>query len=281
MRQILATMATTHVDRHGDKMTLDALQGMAQQIEQHYLPITLEHDIRHPPVGRVVSGKVTRLSDGEYALEATIEVFEEDDSLESLAGDGRQLRVRPENIHTIAVGYDRTFCDEEGQQLLADLSEISAEGQKPTEIAKKSLEPIATLVIISGISVVGGIARGFFSKLGADLYEKLKQSLGRYYRKKPPREHILDFLFFATHDESALEVHVLVAHPSQEEIDELLSGTLDGIDALVLSLPIREAGIAKVVLEYSNRRMQVRYAVRRDCVPLTLPQTASDESCNM
>lgn len=94
MKKIQMTMATSHVDLHGDRILPSALEAAVRQIRKQYLPLIKEHDIRYPPRGRVVSAEVIKLHDGEYALQGTAEVFEESDSIESLTGDGRKIPIR-------------------------------------------------------------------------------------------------------------------------------------------------------------------------------------------
>lgn len=53
-------MTTTHVDLHGDRMSLSVLESLASQIKERYLPININHDIRIPPVGRVVDAEVVK-----------------------------------------------------------------------------------------------------------------------------------------------------------------------------------------------------------------------------
>jgi hypothetical protein len=53
---------------------------MVGLIRSAYLPMWNNHDPRIPPFGRVVAAEVRQLSDGECAVEAEIEVFEEGDS---------------------------------------------------------------------------------------------------------------------------------------------------------------------------------------------------------
>ena len=260
-------MATSHVDLHGDMIHPKALEDAARQIKERYLPMNIEHDIRRPPIGRIVSAEVIKLQDGEYALQGTAELFEESDSLESLIGDGRKIPIRDQDIQTIVVEYDRTFQDKEGQELLRGLSQISGEIEKPREIIKKALEPISTLLIGAGVFVVGSIAKGFFSKLGSDAYERLKHALIKYFRKKISSEQILDFRFSVKQHNRTFEVHVLVVNPSKQKLDELFISRFNGVDSLLVSLFLSESDVARVVLEYENQRLLIRYAVRSDSVP--------------
>lgn len=75
MKIITGIMSTTHVDRHGERMSKNALEGMADQINSKYIPYLIEHDWdKH--VGTVFYGEVFRLKDGEYALGVVVGLFE-------------------------------------------------------------------------------------------------------------------------------------------------------------------------------------------------------------
>lgn len=58
MKYHKAITLTTHVDRHGDHFTREALVSMVDQIDKHYIPVNIEHDPRIPPQGRVVGAEV-------------------------------------------------------------------------------------------------------------------------------------------------------------------------------------------------------------------------------
>jgi hypothetical protein len=45
-------VATTFLDRQGDKLSVGALRDMARQVSDSYIPTTVEHDIRYPPIAR-------------------------------------------------------------------------------------------------------------------------------------------------------------------------------------------------------------------------------------
>jgi hypothetical protein len=75
-------MSTTHVDRHGERMSKNALEGMADQINSKYIPYLIEHDWdKH--VGTVFYGEVFRLKDGEYALGVVVGLFEVESEFEN------------------------------------------------------------------------------------------------------------------------------------------------------------------------------------------------------
>jgi hypothetical protein len=268
MRKEKVRMLTTHVDLHGDKFAFEGLEPMAEAFNKNYLPLTVEHDVRIPPIGRISSAEIVPLEDGEYAVDGTVEIFEKADTLASLAGDGRTLAIPHDDIPSFVVGYDRSYETKEGQQLLTALKALSP-ASRSTEFAKKAFEPISTLVIGAGIFAFGAIAGGFFSRLGEDLYEGLKKVLASYFARTGQSAHrIIDFCFTVDHREHFIEVHILVENPTPELLESLFSSHFAGIDDCISNFDQDDWAVARVVLKYQDGRLNLLYILRRDCVPL-------------
>ena len=193
MRLQRSRPSTTHVDLQGDRMALEALQDMARQISERYIPMTVQHDIRYPPVGRMVSAEVISLEDGEFALDAVSELWEPGDTSEVLRGDGRSIPLNVDDHLRFGVIYDRWFFDGEHQAFILDLSQLA--GETPELQMKKALEPVPILMLVAGGFALGSIASGFFNQLGSDVYEALKQRLKGFFKSAPERESLVDFLF--------------------------------------------------------------------------------------
>jgi hypothetical protein len=208
------------------------------------------------------------MPDGEYAVDGISEIFEPSDTLASLTGDGRKMNIEVDNVETFSVRYDRAFMSEEGKELLQELEDLS--GQKPQPTIKKALEPISILLIGVGIFSLGAIGTGFFSKLGEDLYEKLKKTLVNYYEKKTSADQILDFRFSIEKNNRVFEVHVLMSSPTEQIINDFFSEGISRIDETLDFLYSELAkDVARVVLEYKDNKLTFSYAVRSDCVPLS------------
>lgn len=77
MKIIMGIASTTHVDKHGDRFARSALDGMARQIKEEFIPNLVEHDPKQQ-VGTVLYGEVFKLGDGEYALGVVTGFFEND-----------------------------------------------------------------------------------------------------------------------------------------------------------------------------------------------------------
>ena len=75
MKIITGIVSTTHIDRHHEKMSKTALDGMAIQINEKFIPQLIEHD-PNQQIGVILYGEVFQLKDGEYALGVVSGIFE-------------------------------------------------------------------------------------------------------------------------------------------------------------------------------------------------------------
>src|SRR5258708_6141776 len=81
MRTQKAILTTTHVDSHFEKMSFSALESIVDLINRCHSPFVVEHDPRIPPIGRVLDARIKQLEDGEYGVEATIEMYEQGEEI--------------------------------------------------------------------------------------------------------------------------------------------------------------------------------------------------------
>jgi len=275
MKLARARVSTTHVDRHNERMTRQALEDAARQVSEHYIPVMWNHDIRYPPLGRVISAEVVPLEDGEFALETMAELWEEGDPPDRLRGDGRRtLRLRTDEDHgSFIVRYDRTFLDEYGWILIQDLAALSR--ARPVEDGKKAVEPVSTLVIAAGAFALGGIASGFFGRLGSDSYDALKRTLKRFLGEHPERQILVDFEMVVQGTDRRFEVHILLDGPTSTQIEEAFSARFGGLDETVEAIIRSVPSAARIVLEQKAGRMQILYVVTANGVPLVTSQLNS------
>jgi hypothetical protein len=273
LRRIQGIATTTHVDLQGEAMPLSALEDFAWEIRECYIPAGVEHDIRNPPVGRIVSGEVVRLPDGEYGLLVTQELYESTDTASDLAGDGRRMVTSCRETRGLAVMYDRTFDTEAGRTLLADLSSLMEGQEPPRPDFKKALEPIPTLILGAGMFLLGGVASGFLSRIGSDAYDNLKAVLRRYLSTEKPSERIFDFCMYVRAPRGEMEVHVLLTNPSPDELAGVLDASLASMDELLARLPVDKMDIARVVCQAGKDGPHLLYIVRGDAVPWQLGES--------
>lgn len=79
--------ATTKLDLHGTVLPKEALEGFVQQINNapDAVALNVEHDVTVPPLGKILSAELVPLTDGEWGIEFTEEIFGQSGTL-SLGG---------------------------------------------------------------------------------------------------------------------------------------------------------------------------------------------------
>jgi hypothetical protein len=78
MKISLSIASTTHIDHNNDKVTKSALDGMAKQIQESFVPCFIEHDSERQ-LGIILYGEVFQLWDKEHALGVVLGIFESDE----------------------------------------------------------------------------------------------------------------------------------------------------------------------------------------------------------
>ncbi|WP_375468116.1 hypothetical protein [uncultured Nostoc sp.] len=245
----------------------------AKQYNEEYIPLTIEHDIRNPPIGRVVSAEVVVLDDGTHLLQGEAEIFEESDNLDSLPKNDKSIKIRAEEVDNFLVLGNQTFEeDEDVADIYQKLRELGA-GDRNRVYREDSIEPISLLIIGFGIFALQGISNGFFSKLGEDLYEKLKLKLKNISEKKSfkQKENLFQFQFFVnSHAGRTIEVNVVITNPSQNDLDGFFTFVPAMLDTMLSGLPVDDLDICCVVFSYEFTQLKLLYVLRSDGVPISL-----------
>lgn len=82
MKIITGIASTTHIDRHNERMARSALDSMAEQIKERFIPQLVEHD-PNQHIGVILYGEVFQLKDGEYALGVVSGIFKNNEEKET------------------------------------------------------------------------------------------------------------------------------------------------------------------------------------------------------
>lgn len=149
-------MMTTHVDKHNERVPVDALDDFVNLVNQQYVPVGVEHDPRIPPIGRLISAQIEELPDGEFAVDGIAEIYEQGKEIE-FKDDGREIPLELASDR-IQISPDRSYFQPEDKELLLELQEI-VKGEIRSSI-KKALEPISIL-IISASFIAGELHKVF------------------------------------------------------------------------------------------------------------------------
>ena len=281
MRRQRERISSTHVDRHNEAMSLEALQSMASQLASSYTPYMYDHDPRFPTLGRAISGEVVELIDGHHALEVVSESWEPTDDAESTKGDGRRIPISPKEISLFEIEYDRSFEGRWGRQFVGSLENLADGRIESRPYSKKALEPVSTIVIAAGIFALGNIASGFFKKLGEYLWGRLRSTLSPIGTKKSKSGQLLEFRFYVSNEEHQFEVLVLVEEPTAAAIADLFSQQFPGLDSIVEPLVKGFPDLARVVIAWRKKRLQLLYALRNDAYPVVITPEAGFPDLSM
>ena len=261
------TIATTHRDRHGDVITREALEDLAEKASRRCIPVMYEHDPRFPPLGRTLSAEVVRLPDGHHALVATAEMFELGDVAPPLdGGPSIELGKLADGINLVV---DRSHLDESNREVLA---ELAAQGVTIERYAKKSLEPISVLVLAFAI-----MAHGFFGKMGADLWDAVRDAdwSAVWIRVRKLLSHRRgtgsEFLFVLElrlrDDPHPLALSVILDSPTDEELDDFMVNGEPLIREMIPHLLALGDEVTKAVVRYERGELRPGYVIRSDGYP--------------
>jgi len=254
-------------------MTIEALETMVQSANSSYIPVGIQHDPRIAPVGRVASASIRKFDDGEYGVEGIIEFFERGDKFE-LDANQRTLVTKKYESGRLEIEYDRNFRNTEDQLLIEKIAGLF--GTRPIENVKKALDPI-TVLTIGGAFILGGVAQGFLSKLGENTYEVLKQGLKKLFARKKTGEDekLLMFRAVVFSGKNEVETMIILTNPSGEDIDDLVDLGLSELDKAVRACWDPKSGLRRLVFEYSDKHLILKFGVRKDAVPL-YPKSVGD-----
>ena len=266
MKYVKGTIATSHIDRHGDMLSPEGLKDMVKQINTQYIPLMVEHDPRIPPQGRMKSANLKKLEDGHYAVEVINEIFEEGDEID-VVDSSREMPLPIYDSEVLQITYDRSYRDAESQHLINDISNLL--GSSPQEYEKKALEPISIL-IIGGFYLIGKIASGFLNKLGSDAWEALKSKLKILFekKKKEAKENLLMFQLSISVEGLIVNTEIIMTNPSDDDIDFFFEKGLSKLDEILPSLINKNPEVKKIVFSFADKGLSLLFSVRKDTIPI-------------
>lgn len=255
-------------------MTREGLEAFVQAFSSALVPVTIEHDPRIPPQGRILSGYVRDREDGESEAVAIMELFEGNGDGEdtTIPGDTRELSIEKYEGHGLTISYDWTHRHEADQADISDIAKIL--GNAPVHQIKKAVEPIS-IITLAGTFLAGGIAAGFLNQVGADGWALVKKGLARIFTRKENRkgEQLLIFRALVTLDGVQLEVELILTNPSPEDVEWAFGAGLKLVEKALPAYLANNSDIRRLVFEAAQQEVDLRFAVRKDCRTL-VPQSS-------
>ncbi len=263
MQYVHGILATSHPDLDGEVIPEEYFETMLEGFKESYVPIDIQHDPRLPPQGRLVSAIVKRLDDGALAIEGVAELFEPGEEV-PLADDPREIPVK--TYDNLEVNYDRAFRDEESQAHIKAIATIF--GSEAQETIKKSVDPVSVLTI-GGAFAFAAFAGGFLQKMGSDTWDALKGHIKKLMeRRSTVADRLLVLDISTEHNGQPLNIKAILTNPSEEDIDTFFQDGLRQIDELLPQCFYAESSVRQIVLGYSQGKILILFAVRKDAFPL-------------
>lgn len=267
MKRTKLRLATTHLDRHNERFSMEALESMVKQSNEGVIPLGSEHDPRIAPLGRVIHTELVKLEDGEFAVEGVAEIFNGDfDGLEDVGN--REIPVRHYQYDSYKLTVDRNFRDEESKKDIKELQELLNNAETEEEI-KKALDPISILTI-GGAFILGGIANGFLGGIGSDAYEGLKKKLKEIFARPAVngQEKLFTFDTTITEGNHSVNVEVILTNPSVDDIQEFFDHGIKQLDQVLPRHFNQDNGFARIVFEYKKDDLRLKFAVKKNGIPV-------------
>jgi hypothetical protein len=236
--EIIGVLASTHLDRHRERIVPEALQSFVEIINgPSAVAFSLGHDPTLPPLGKVLRATLEPTEDGEYQVVGVTEIFEDPAPirlwdgtvlLEAFSSTDRRPftgtpKTQPERIEIL---YDRAnFASKD--ELDKFLQSIQSDIVTPRRLVRKAWVPDPELVIRVG-ATVGSIAAGRIAykigdkiadKLGdrisedfARLYDFVKLAVIQFVKYAVPRNRLITYMLVAP-GEPVVELVVRTTNP--------------------------------------------------------------------
>ncbi len=264
-------VSTTHLDTQGEIVTEEALTSIYINSKDDIIPIIMNHDPRHPPVGRVINLEIVDLEDGHKGLNAEIDYFDGPDALSTIVN--KEVKLPYQEPGTIILSTDITFRDDESKQILAELSKLS--DIKVGYMAKKASEPLSYLTI--SFAFIAGMAanaflKGYFTKAGEDAWKKTKEYFKKLSKHPKGEERfiVIECNLCSESESTEMQLRIIVNKPF-EEIEKFLEEDIQKVDKIIAGVLKDKDKIAYVVYIYENGLFSFSHAISRQGLAMLPP----------
>lgn len=269
MLKKIVQLSNDLVDKHGDRMSIEALQSAEKQTNGKVILSHNEHDFSYPPIGRMDRAQLVN-NEGVNILLGEFSLYEESDiDKENLLGD-RELAV-----HQQEQGRVRVLCDRSYQQqgLLEDvekLQELFDPQENLQYELKKSVEPISTITLLIGLgSFVGvGFLNGFLGEVGKDAWGALKSLIKKKKEISDEVNHV-QFIFDFRNEFYKVEIMVIIKDPS-DNIEVELRQSQALIESKVIQYYESEIRVGRIVFLSDGSDLKHIYSVYKCGTPFDI-----------
>ena len=222
--------------------TRQALDGMAAQFNQNFIPLNSEHLGFLPPIGRIDTAAVIETDDGEFELHIAGPSLQNFDAVdepewESILADPTEAST-PEL--SVKVSYTpRNFDESVAREILDDIRDVAQPDERWSE-----WPPLEFAFLIPVVWGVTKFAGSFLDELGRAAGNAVATKIGSWVRRsKQPDRTVVLALKFHLPDESSICGYVLAAPGElQGAVDRLLAASeelavIAGLQKEIVFLP--------------------------------------------
>ena len=167
-------IASTGLDSHGESLSRETIGTLFRQLPEVSFSFR-NHDTSAGPVCRGFNKRLKELPAGELAIALDLEVLDEEAFKSaggfSIAFTNRTIRFGSDPTVKVLVN-PRQFPLE---QVAQEIGRLLPPGESVDVTERIEKAGVLEAVIIVVVFVAGGIAKGFFSKVGGELFDYLKK----------------------------------------------------------------------------------------------------------
>jgi hypothetical protein len=261
-------IASTEIDRHGEKLTKEQLKNLYDQIPEEKIT-GQHHDSTKKPIGKSYNKRFVTLDNGEYAIKTDIDIYDEEAFQNhggmSISYLGQRITLDPNKKPDIEVYFNPLGYKTDDIKSFIEITndDIQIDGR---ELKQKAVEP-SVIMILKFASI--SIAAGFFGKMGSDLYDSLKNKMKKLANQRKLEKK--DTMYHITYDlkvnNSKVNVLFEIAPQnlyfvddndySPEYIKEYIKKSLDKTDVRKIAFRIQEEKPHLLLLYYVDSNNNV------------------------
>lgn len=250
-RQLEMILATTHVDRHRDQFTKEALEQFVTraQATDELQWLDWEHETTLPPLGFLTNFRVVQMEDGEHALVADVDLLTEEDwrylppsetsMLEPTEAQLAEIlsRIRSVEEEWIEISFDTANFDPVAVQPIVESINEVVPTRSRLRLRKAEVPPAVIWVLVtfaSGfIAGLGKITADATVELGVSLVDRLTECFSKLLDLN--REGPTDVIFQLPISGSSTHVECAVENADRSSL-EYVWGTLPTLYASAIHL---------------------------------------------
>lgn len=264
-------IATTHLVSDHPCVTLDDLKQHLDTIDHVIIPVFSVHDPRQPPIGRVISGVIVGLDDGEYALDVTVELFGPDFIPKSGTSEDKRVVMVNRPRGKFGIWCNTTSSTPEKTELIQEISNILGTPVSVRSSEETLQEELPIVIIGIGMLPFGYLAGTFTRRLGGEKVHQLEEKVTLLFTapgKDQPDSLLIVDLDVTDKQKRSMVIEVIMTNPLGNDVRSFFSGGLGELDRILPPYFLSRLHPKKIVMNYRDGKFRVLYALQKQGIPM-------------